>query len=292
MSSRPKFIETSASRSIVAVRFSHVSKTYRLFQSDRRRLLSVLHPHMKYDEIKANNDISFVIKRGESVAFLGHNGAGKSTALKIITGVTLPSEGTVEVHGRVTALLDLSAGFDANLTGRENLKLRGRLWGLDSEHLNALMPEITEFAEIGKYIDQPMRTYSNGMKARLGFAFASSLKPDIMILDEVLAVGDRAFKEKSLAKMQDIITRDGITLLFVTHSLASAQKFCKRALVFNHGRVEFDGPIVQGIDYYKKSVPTIKNTPTAKTTGKASPAKPAAKAPAEKATTTPAPPKL
>ncbi|MCL2736341.1 MAG: ABC transporter ATP-binding protein [Propionibacteriaceae bacterium] len=240
-------------RSIVAIRFSHVTKKYRLYKNDRRRLASTFVPGVKYDEVLANNDLSFTIKRGESVAFLGHNGAGKSTALKIITGVTAPTTGTVEVHGRVSALLDLSAGFDARLTGRDNLKLRARLWGLSEPEITNLLPEIADFAEVGKYIDQPMRTYSAGMKARLGFAFASSLKPDILILDEVLSVGDRQFSQKSLARMQEIMSTEGVTLLFVTHALGSAEKFCKRALVIDHGRLQFDGPIDQGVSYYKKS---------------------------------------
>lgn len=252
MSSSGQFIKTQATRSVVAVKFKHVTKTYRLYRNDRVRFASTFLPHIKYDEVHANNDLSFTIKRGESVAFLGSNGAGKSTALKIITGVTTPTSGIAEVHGRVSALLDLSAGFDPHLTGHENLKLRARLWGLSEAEIAELLPEITDFAEIGKYIDQPMRTYSAGMKARLGFAFASSLKPDILILDEVLAVGDRNFSKKSLARMQDIISNEGVTLLFVTHSLSSAEKFCKRALVIDHGTLQFDGPIDKGIAFYKK----------------------------------------
>ncbi|MDR2974665.1 MAG: ABC transporter ATP-binding protein [Propionibacteriaceae bacterium] len=254
MSSEVRFIETRAARSLVAIRFSHVTKTYRLYKNDRARFAASFLPGVKYDEVKADNDLSFVIRRGESVAFLGHNGAGKSTALKIITGVTTPTEGTVEVHGRVSALLDLSAGFDPLLTGRENLILRARLWGYASSEIDELLPEITDFAEIGKFINQPMRTYSAGMKARLGFAFASSLRPDILILDEVLAVGDRRFSKKSLERMQEIMSRDGITLLFVTHSLSSAEKFCKRALVLDHGALAFDGPVHDGVSFYKKSV--------------------------------------
>lgn len=253
MSSNVQFIETKAMRSIVAVRFKNVSKTYRLYKNERARLKAAFWPKTKHDVVQANNDLSFVIKRGESVAFLGSNGAGKSTALKIITGVTTPTSGTVEVHGRVSALLDLSAGFDQQLTGRENLILRARLWGLSPSEITDLLPQIADFAEIGKFIDQPMRTYSNGMKARLGFAFASSLKPDILILDEVLSVGDRLFGQKSLARMQEIMTTEGVTLLFVTHSLSAAEKFCKRALVIDHGTLQFDGPIDKGISFYKKN---------------------------------------
>lgn len=253
MSSSAQYIETKATRSLIAVRFRHVTKSYHLYKNERARLGAVFLPHIKCEIINANNDLSFTIRRGESVAFLGSNGAGKSTALKIITGVTTPTTGTVEVHGRVSALLDLSAGFDQTLTGRENLILRGRLWGFSSTEISELLPEVADFAEVGRFIDQPMRTYSAGMKARLGFAFASSLKPDILILDEVLAVGDRRFSQKSLARMQEIISRDNVTLLFVTHSLGDAEKFCQRALVIDHGTLQFDGPVGKGIAYYKKS---------------------------------------
>ena len=252
MSSSGAFIETRAMRSVVAVRFTKVTKIYRLYKNDRARFMSAFRSKVKHDEIRANNELSFTIERGESVAFLGSNGAGKTTALKIITGVTSPTSGTAEVHGRVSALLDLSAGFDQQLTGRENLVLRSRLWGLTTPEITSLLPEIEDFAEIGKYIDQPMRTYSAGMKARLGFAFASSLKPDILILDEVLAVGDRRFSHKSLTRMKEIMSREGVTLLFVTHSLSVAEKSCKRALVLSHGGLAFDGPIDQGISFYKK----------------------------------------
>jgi len=248
-----EFVETRATRSSVAVRFEHVTKTYRLYKNDRARLKAALLPGTPYAAINANNDLSFTIDRGQSVAFLGRNGAGKSTALKMITGVTAPTSGLIEVHGRVSALLDLTAGFDPQLTGRENLVLRSRLWGLTSEEITELLPGIIDFAEVGQYIDQPMRTYSAGMKARLGFSFASSLKPDILILDEVLAVGDRAFSNKSLTRMQEIIARDGITLLFVTHNLSSAAKFCTRALVIDHGTLQFDGGIDEGIAYYENS---------------------------------------
>jgi teichoic acid transport system ATP-binding protein len=153
----------------------------------------------------------------------------------------------------VSALLDLTAGFDMTLTGRENLVLRARLWGLTPAEIGVMLPEIIDFAEVGKFIDQPMRTYSSGMRARLGFSFASSLKPDILILDEVLSVGDRSFSAKSLARMREIMARDGITLLFVTHALSSAEQFCTRSLVIDHGRLQFDGPVADGVEFYKKS---------------------------------------
>jgi len=252
MSSRYEFVETRASRSLTAIRFQHVTKTYQLYKNDRTRLLAAFWPRTRCDSVDANHDLSFTIERGEAVAFLGQNGAGKSTALKMISGVTAPTSGRVEIHGRVSALLDLSSGFDMQLTGRENLILRSRLWGMTSAEIAAAMPGIIDFAEIGKYADQPLRTYSSGMRSRLGFALASSLRPDILVLDEVLSVGDRAFSKKSLARMQDIMSTEGVTLLFVTHAMDSARKFCQRGLVIDGGALQYDGPIGQAISYYKK----------------------------------------
>jgi teichoic acid transport system ATP-binding protein len=195
--------------------------------------------------------LSFVIKRGESVALLGHNGAGKTTALKIIAGISRPDKGLLEVNGRVSALLSLSTGFDSQLTGRENLKLRGQVWGLSRKRMEAILPGIIEFAELGNFIDQPLKTYSSGMRARLGFSFASALRPDILILDEILSVGDRHFSQKSLQRTQEIMAREHTTILFVTHSLSAAEEFCKRGIVMERGRATFDGPIAEAIDFYK-----------------------------------------
>ncbi|MDR1183412.1 MAG: ABC transporter ATP-binding protein [Coriobacteriales bacterium] len=234
-----------------AVRFSCVSKSYKLFKNERQRLLSVFSNRVPHQTVMANDNLSFTIRRGESVALLGPNGAGKSTALKIIAGITRPDCGLIEVNGRVSALLDLSAGFDSQLTGRENLKLRCQVWGLSQSRVNALLPEIIEFAELGTFIDQPIKTYSNGMRARLGFAFASSLRPDILIMDEVLAVGDRHFSQKSLARTQEIMARANTTVLFVTHALGAAREFCSRGIIINHGRADFDGPIDEAIAFYE-----------------------------------------
>ena len=175
----------------VAVRFEHVRKTYKLYKNDRQRLLASFTSRVRYDEVNASDDLSFVCRRGEALAFLGDNGAGKSTALKMITGVCFPTSGTIEVHGRVSALLELSAGFDMRLSGMENVRMRCQLWGLSASEAEELIPEIVDFSELGKYIDQPMRTYSSGMRARLGFAFASSIRPDILVVDEALSVGER-----------------------------------------------------------------------------------------------------
>ncbi|MDR0784156.1 MAG: ABC transporter ATP-binding protein [Propionibacteriaceae bacterium] len=252
MSSDISVIQTTASRSFVAVRFRDVTKTFRLYQSNKQRLRAAFSRRVAYKTVTAVNDLSFTINRGESVALIGRNGAGKTTALKIITGVTTPDSGLVEIHGRVSALLGLSAGFDSRLTGRENLQLRGRLWGLSSTEINEKMDAIVEFAELGSYIDQPIRTYSSGMRARLGFAFASSLDPDILILDEVLSVGDRSFHRKSLAKMKEILAKHNLTLLFVTHSFSSAKQFCERGIVIDAGTLLFDGPIEEAIAFYEE----------------------------------------
>jgi teichoic acid transport system ATP-binding protein len=249
--SRPHFTQTRASRSLVAVDFQHVTKTYRLYRSPRDHLRSLIWP-VPHQMVHANRDLSFTINHGESVALLGRNGAGKSTALKIITGVTTPNTGEVAVHGRVSALLDIGAGFDDQLTGRANLIMRGRLWGLSQRQIVARLDDIIDFADIGPYIDQPMRTYSSGMRARLGFSFSASLNPDILILDEVMSVGDREFAAKSSARMREIIAREGLTLLFVTHSLETAAQFCHRAIVIDHGSAHFDGPIEAGLDFYRR----------------------------------------
>ncbi|GAA0636524.1 ABC transporter ATP-binding protein [Bifidobacterium pullorum] len=236
----------------IAIRFDHVRKTYKLFKNDRQRLLATFSRRVKYDTINANDDLSFICRRGESLALLGDNGAGKSTALKMITGVCFPTSGSVEVHGRVSALLELSAGFDAKLSGMENIQMRCQLWGLSKEESEELIPEIVEFSELGRYIDQPLRTYSSGMKARLGFAFASSIRPDILVVDEALSVGDRKFSKKCRNKVRDIMAKEDVTVLFVTHSTNMAKEFCQNGIVIQRGHAVFSGTIGDAIDFYTK----------------------------------------
>lgn len=234
----------------VAVRFDHVNKTYKLFRNDKQRLLATFSRRVKYTTVHASDDLSFTCERGESVALIGDNGAGKSTALKMITGVCFPTSGTLEVHGRVSALLELSAGFDMRLSGMENIRMRCQLWGLSAEESKALIPEIVEFSELGKYIDQPMRTYSSGMRARLGFAFSSSIRPDILVVDEALSVGDRKFSKKCRERVHEIMAKEGVTVLFVTHSIAMAKEFCTQGIVIRKGHAEFSGEIGEAVDYY------------------------------------------
>jgi len=195
--------------------------------------------------------VSFEVREGESVAIFGVNGAGKSTVLKMITGVAYPTEGWIDVYGRVSALLELTAGFDSELTGKENIVLKCQLMGMRDPEIKEAMPSIIEFAEIGEYIDQPTRTYSSGMLARLGFAINVTTQPEILIVDEALSVGDSRFQEKCKAKVLEIIDRDNVTLLFVTHSTGIAAAFCKRGIVMKEGKVVFDGEIEKAVSLYE-----------------------------------------
>ena len=210
--------------------------------------------NIKYKEKKAVNDVSFEVERGEAVALFGKNGAGKSTILKMITGVAFPTSGTITVNGRVSALLELTSGFDPEFTGRENIYLKGQLLGLKDTEIRELEQEIIDFAEIAEYIDQPVRTYSSGMKARLGFAINVNIRPEILIVDEALSVGDEEFKNKCIKKVNEIISKDEVTLLFVTHSTAMAKEFCSRGIVMESGKKTFDGDIDEAIVKYEKTV--------------------------------------
>lgn len=248
-------VEKTTAESDIAIRFDHVFKTYKLFKNDRQRFFSIFWGKKKRDQItyiNASNDLSFEIKKGEAVAFLGHNGAGKSTALKMVTGVSFPTKGTVMVNGHVSALLELTAGFDSSLTGRENIGLRGQALGMSSEEIQELEPKVIEFADLGVYIDQPVRSYSSGMKARLGFAFAVSSDPEILVVDEALSVGDKRFREKCYARVREIMQDEKVTVLFVTHASSAAKEFCKRGIVLEKGTKIFDGSIDDAIEFYNK----------------------------------------
>ena len=238
----------------VVIRFDHVTKTYNLYKNDRGRFLGIFNYKKKgqfLGSVNASNDLSFEIRKGEAVAFLGHNGAGKSTVLKMVTGVTHPTSGTVEVNGRVSALLELTAGFDMQLTGRENISLRGQILGLKKHEIAELEPGIIEFADLGLYIDQPMKSYSSGMKARLGFAFAVAINPEILVVDEALSVGDRAFKRKCIARIREIMMDENVTVLFVTHASETSKEFCSRGIVLDKGTKMFDGGIDEATEYYE-----------------------------------------
>lgn len=235
----------------IAIEFKKVSKRYKLYRSDKHRFLGIFSNRIAFKEVYANSHLSFDIKRGESVAIIGRNGAGKSTMLKMITGVVFPTSGQITVNGRVSALLELTAGFDPEFTGRENVHLRGQLWGLDKAEIVALEAKVVEFADIGEYIDQPMRTYSSGMKARVGFAISASINPEILVVDEALSVGDKTFRQKCNAKIREIMDKENVTVIFVTHSSAAAEAICDRGLVLEKGRLAFDGPIADALEYYE-----------------------------------------
>lgn len=240
----------------VMIRFDDVTKTYNLYKNDRGRFLGIFNFKKRgtfLGSVNASDHLSFEIKKGEAVAFLGRNGAGKSTALKMVTGVTFPTSGTIEVNGRVSALLELSAGFDAQLTGRENIYLRGQILGMSKSEIAAIEEDVVEFADIGMYIDQPMRTYSSGMKARLGFALAVASQPEILVVDEALSVGDRSFRNKCIERIREIMMDENVTVLFVTHTSATAKEFCSRGIVLDHGTKVYDGDIDAATEYYKEN---------------------------------------
>ena len=237
-----------------AVAFTGVTKIYKLYKNDKRRLLGLFVKSIPYKEKKAVNDVSFSLQRGEAVAIFGKNGAGKSTILKMMTGVTYPTKGEIRVNGRVSALLELTTGFDPEFTGRENIRLKGQLLGIGNEEIAQLEPDIIEFAQIDEYIDQPVRTYSSGMKARLGFSICVNIRPEILIVDEALSVGDAEFKNKCVKKVEAIIGAGNVTLIFVSHSVSMAKSFCSRGIVVQQGKIIFDGPIDEAAERYEETV--------------------------------------
>ncbi len=238
----------------VAIEFRGVSKIYKLFKNDKQRFRAIFSKKIKCKKSKAINNVSFKINKGETVALFGRNGAGKSTMLKMITGVAYPTEGDILVNGRVSALLELTAGFDPEFTGRENIYFRGQLMGMKNEEIQAVEPLIIDFAELGDYMDQPVRTYSSGMKARLGFAINVNIDPEILIVDEALSVGDVSFRRKCTEKIHDLVENMNITFLFVTHSTRVAAEFCNRGLVMKKGKLMFDGDINESIEYYDEMI--------------------------------------
>jgi teichoic acid transport system ATP-binding protein len=235
----------------ISIEFRGVSKKYKLYRSDKHRLFGIFSSKVPFKEVFANQHLDFTIKRGESVAVMGRNGAGKSTMLKMITGVVFPTEGEVIVNGRVSAMLELTAGFDKELTGRENVHLRGQIWGLAPAEIRELEAKVIEFADIGDYIDQPVRTYSSGMKARVGFAISAHINPEILVVDEALSVGDKDFRKKCDTKIKEIMAEEGVTVIFVTHSSGAAEAICDRGMVLKKGSLQFDGPIADAIEFYE-----------------------------------------
>jgi lipopolysaccharide transport system ATP-binding protein len=236
----------------VLIRATDLGKCYELYANPRDRLKQLIFGHddrRYFQEVWALRDVSFEIKRGEVVGVIGRNGSGKSTLLQLICGVLRPTTGSVEVKGRISALLELGAGFNPDFTGRENVFLNGALLGLSHAELSKRLPEIESFAEIGKFLDAPVRTYSSGMVVRLAFAVQACVDPDVMIVDEALAVGDIFFRRKCYRRLEDL-RRQGCTILLVTHAMMDVEQFCERAILLDGGRTTFQGNAVEGVKRY------------------------------------------
>ena len=237
----------------IAISVEHVSKLYKLYNKPSDRLKDSLGFSKKknYREHYALNDMNFEVKKGECVGIIGTNGAGKSTILKIITGVLNPTAGEVKINGRISALLELGAGFNMEYTGIENVYLNGTMIGFTREEIDAKMDDILSFADIGDFVNQPVKTYSSGMFVRLAFAVAINIDPEILIVDEALSVGDVFFQAKCYKKFEDF-KKMGKTILFVSHDLSSIAKYCDRAILLDHGRKLEEGTPKEIVGIYKK----------------------------------------
>lgn len=234
------------------ISFKNVSKEYILYKNSQERFKALFRKPKNPKINKALKNVSFDIYPGEAVGIIGDNGAGKSTILKMITGVAFPQEGEVEVTGKVAALLELTAGFSMEMTGRENIYLKGYILGLNDEYIKTIEEKIIDFAQLGDYIDQPVRTYSSGMRLRLGFAININIEPNILVVDEALAVGDASFKKKCKDKINEII-KTGVTVLYVSHNENSVAEICSRAIFLKKGQLIYDGDVPTAFEKYKES---------------------------------------
>ncbi len=256
----------------LAVKVENVSKEYRLgaiggatlkgeIQSKIAKLLKKEDPnlkigeksHSKNERFLAIDDMSFEVKKGEAIGVIGHNGAGKSTILKLICRVTTPTKGNIYLNGRITSMLEVGTGFHPELTGRENVYLNGAILGMSKSEIDKKFDEIVEFSEVGQFIDTPIKRYSSGMKVKLAFAVASHLDSEIMIMDEVLAVGDVNFQNKCIDRMKKVATEEGRTILYVSHNMATVKSLCERCIVLSKGKVIFEGDTDQAIAVYMKN---------------------------------------
>lgn len=253
----------------LALKIDHVYKEYRLgtigggtlkaeLQSKFAKLRKKEDPNLKIGEVAheknerflALKDISLEIKKGERLAIIGHNGAGKSTLLKLICRVTAPTKGDIYMNGRITSMLEVGTGFHDELTGKENIYLNGAILGMTKTEIDDVYDEIVEFSEIGQFIDTPVKRYSSGMKVKLGFSVASHLKSEIVIMDEVLAVGDVNFQNKCIDRMKQLAEDEGRTILYVSHNMSTVKKLCDRCLVLSHGEVALIGKTEEAIAIY------------------------------------------
>jgi len=249
----------------LAIRVSHLSKQYKLggpqepYNTLRDAIVNSLKkPFMRFHRVSpeegfwALKDVSFDVEQGEVVGIIGRNGAGKSTLLKILSRITTPTEGTVELHGRVGSLLEVGTGFHPELTGRENVYLSGSIMGMKRREIDAKFDDIVKFSEIEKFLDTPVKRYSSGMYVRLAFAVAAHLEPEILLVDEVLAVGDVGFQKKCLGKMGDV-AKEGRTVLFVSHNIGAIHNLCRQCILLDHGRVLQKGESNEVINFYVAS---------------------------------------
>ena len=237
----------------IAIAVDHISKVYKLYDKPMDRMVEALGltKKKKYREHFALSDVSFQVKKGECVGIIGTNGSGKSTILKIITGVLNPTGGTLTVNGRIQALLELGAGFNMEYSGLENVYLNGTMIGFSKEEIDARLNDILEFADIGDFIHQPVKTYSSGMFVRLAFAVAINIDPEILVVDEALSVGDVFFQAKCYHKFEEF-KKQGKTILFVSHDLGSVSKYCDRVILLNKGVKMDEGSPKQMVDLYKQ----------------------------------------
>jgi teichoic acid transport system ATP-binding protein len=237
----------------IAIKIENVSKIYKLYNRPSERLIDALGFARKgrFKEHKALNQVSFEVKKGETVGIIGTNGSGKSTILKIITGVLSPTSGSVEIDGRISALLELGAGFNMEYTGIENVYLNGMMMGFSREEMDERMDDILNFADIGDFVNQPCKTYSSGMFVRLAFAVSINIDPEILIVDEALSVGDVFFQAKCYKKFEDFKAQ-GKTIIFVSHDISSVAKYCDRVILLNKGDKLSEGNPKDTINLYKK----------------------------------------
>jgi len=234
-----------------ALALRNVGKSYRRYARPRDRVVEKLMPWAgrRHENIWVLRNIDVSVQSGESIAIIGPNGAGKSTLLKLVTGTTQPTEGSVETRGRIAAILELGIGFHPEFTGRQNVLIAGQLMGFSPEEVTGAIPDMEAFAEIGAYFDQPMRVYSSGMQVRLAFSVATAIRPDVLIVDEALSVGDAYFQHKCAARIRTF-KQQGTTLLFVSHDPTAVKSLCDRALLLDRGVLAKDGAPDQVLDYY------------------------------------------
>lgn len=240
-----------------AVKVENVSVMFNLHKEKidniKEYVIKFLKRKIRFTEFWALTDVSFEVKEGERIGILGFNGAGKSTLLKVIAGVLKPTKGSVEVNGVIAPLLELGAGFDMNYSGAENIYLYGATMGYSRRYIQERYQQIVDFAELGEFIDVPVKNYSSGMRARLGFAIATAVDPQVLILDEVLSVGDAKFKKKSEAKIMSMFDK-GVTVLFVSHNTAQVRRLCTKAVLLEKGKVIASGTADEVCDIYDSKV--------------------------------------